>query len=127
MMSETILYLSDQATNGNSVPGALRAAGYEVVSTNSANQAIALLYLLHTVVGVVVSRLTRGQNRVDVVRNLHAIRPEVPIVLLCSNQMMRLPSFVDACVDAGQPLEKLIAAVRRLFLAKRFQLLSAQH
>ena len=41
MTNETILYLSDQATNSNSVLAALKATGCEVVSTNSAAQAIA--------------------------------------------------------------------------------------
>ncbi len=55
MTGETILYLSDRATNSNSVLAALKATGYEVVSTNSATQAIALLYMLRMVVGVVLT------------------------------------------------------------------------
>ena len=118
MTNETILYLSDVATNSNSVLAALKATGCEVVSTNSATQAIALLYVLHTVAGVVLNRRARERNTSDVARSLQAIRPDVPIVLLCGEQIDRLPSCVDACVDAGQPLERLIAAVRRLLTAK---------
>src|ERR1700687_155762 len=55
MTNETILYLSDHATNSNSVLAALKATGYEIVSTNSATQAIALVYVLHTVAGVVLN------------------------------------------------------------------------
>jgi hypothetical protein len=33
---------------------------------------------------------------------------------------------VDACISTGQSLEKVAAAVRRLLVAKRFQLLIAQ-
>ncbi len=126
MTGETILYLFDQATNSKSVLAALQATGYEVVSTNSATQAIALLYILHRVAGVVLNRQARERNTSDVARSLRRIRPDVPIVLLCSDQINRLPSSVDACVDTGQPLEKLTAAVRRLLVAKRFQLLVAQ-
>jgi CheY-like chemotaxis protein len=126
MTGETILYLVDQATNSKSVLAALQATGYEVVSTNSATQAIALLYILHRVAGVVLNRQARERNTSDVARSLRRIRPDVPIVLLCSDQINRLPSSVDACVDTGQPLEKLTAAVRRLLVAKRFQLLVAQ-
>jgi len=127
MTDETILYVSDQTANDNSVLAALKATGYEVVSANSATQAIALLYVLHTVAGVVLNHRARARAKFDVARSLRAIRSGVPIVLLCSEQIKRLPSSVDACVDTGQPLEKLTAAVRRrLLTAKCFQMLIAQ-
>ena len=126
MTDETILYLSDQAANSNSVLAALKAAGYEVVSTNSATQAIALLYVLHRVAGVVLNRRARERAKFDVARSLRAIRSDVPIVLLCGDQINCLPSSVDACVDTRQPLEKLAAAPRRLLAVKRFQVLIPQ-
>jgi len=126
MTNETILYLSDVATNSNSVLAALKATGCEVVSTNSATQAIALLYVLHTVAGVVLNRRAREQNTCDLARSLQAIR-KVPIVLLCNDRIDRLPSCVDACVRTGQPLERLTAAVRRLLAAKGFPVPSAQY
>ena len=126
MTDETILYVSDQTANNNSVLAALKATGYEVVSTNSATQAIALLYVLHTVAGVVLNHRARERAKFDIARSLRAIRSDVPIALLCGDQINRLPSSVDACVDTGQPLEKLAAAVRRLLAAKRFQILIAQ-
>jgi DNA-binding NtrC family response regulator len=125
MTDETILYISDQAASSNPVLAALKATGYEVVSTNSATQAIALLYLLRGVVGVVLNRRAKEQNRVDVARSLRALRPDVPMVVLCTNPSSGLPSYVDACVDAKQPLAKLTAAIRRLLVGKRFQLLTA--
>src|SRR4030088_1865907 len=107
MTDETILYVSDQTANNNSVLAALKAAGYEVVSTNSATQAIALLYVLHTVAGVVLNQRARERAKFDLERSLRAIRSDVPIVLLCRGQATSLPPSVDACVDTGQPLEKL--------------------
>ena len=127
MTDETILYISDQTANNDSALAALKATGYEVVSTSNSTQAIALLYIMHTVAGVVLNRRARQQDRIDVARSVRAIRPDVPIVLLCRGQATSLPPSVDACVDTRQPLEKLTAAVRRLLVAKRFQLLSAQH
>jgi hypothetical protein len=47
MKHETILYISDQATSSDSVIGALENTGYEVVSTNSSTQVIALPYIMH--------------------------------------------------------------------------------
>ena len=66
MTDETILYISDETANSNPVFAALKATGYEVVITNSATQAIALLYILRRVVGVVLNRRAREQNRIDV-------------------------------------------------------------
>jgi len=126
MTDETILYISDQTANSNPVLAALKATGYEVVSTGSTTQAIALLYILHGVAGVVLNRRIREQQTSDLTRSLHAIRSDVPIVLLCSDRTSRLPTYVDACVSIGQSLEKLATAVRRVLLAKRFQLLVAQ-
>jgi CheY-like chemotaxis protein len=127
MTNETILYLSDPRANSNSILAALKATGYEVVSTNSASQAIALLYILHAVAGVVLNRRARERNTSDVARSLQAIRPDVPIVLLCRDQIDRLPSCVDACVDTGQPLERLTSEVQSLLTAKRFPVHSAQY
>jgi CheY-like chemotaxis protein len=126
MTDETILYISDQTANNDSVLAALKATGYEVVNTNNSTQAIALLFLLHSVAGVVLNHLARERAKFDIARSLRAIRSDVPIVLLCRGQATSLPPSVDACVDTRQPLEKLTAAVRRLLVAKRFQLLTAQ-
>jgi DNA-binding NtrC family response regulator len=126
MTDETILYISDQTANSNPVLAALQATGYEVVITNSATQGIALLYILRRVVGIVLNRRAKEQNRVDVAQSLHALRPDVPIVVLCTNPSSGLPSYVNACMDAKQPLAKLTAAVRRLLVGKRFPLLTAQ-
>jgi hypothetical protein len=68
----------------------------------------------------VLNHRARERAKFDIARSLRAIRSDVPIALLCGDQINRLPSSVDACVDTGQPLEKLTAAVRRLLAAKRF-------
>jgi CheY-like chemotaxis protein len=126
MKHETILYLSDQATSSDSVFAALETTGYEVVSTNSSTQAIALLYIMHSVAAVVLHHRAREQTSFDVARSLRAIHPDVPIVLLCRDQIDRLPPCVDACVSTEQPLEKLASAVRSLGTEKRLEVHSAQ-
>jgi len=126
MTDETILYISDQTANNDSALAALKATGYEVVSTNSSSQAIALLFLLHSVAGVVLNHRARERAKFDIARSLRAIRSDIPIVLLCRGEIDCPPSWVDACISAGQSLEKVAAAVRRLLVAKRFQLLIAQ-
>jgi CheY-like chemotaxis protein len=126
MINETILYLSDQAANGNSILAVLKATGNKVVSTNSGPQAIALLYVLRTVAGVVLNRRVREQNTSEVARSLQGIRPDVPIAVQCGEQINHSPSYVDACVDTRQPLERLTAAVRRLVTARGLREFSPQ-
>ena len=85
-----------------------------------------MLFLLHSVAGVVLNHRARERAKFDIARSLRAIRSDIPIVLLCRGEIDCPPSWVDACINAGQSLEKVAAAVRRLLVAKRFQLLIAQ-
>lgn len=78
MKRKTILYVSDQMTSGSAVSDALQAAGYEVVTTSTID-AVALLYILHSIAAVVLR--ARDQAGLDV-RSIRAMCPEVPIVLL---------------------------------------------
>jgi DNA-binding response OmpR family regulator len=95
----TILYVSDQPAGSNFVSGVLKTAGYEVVST-SPTQAIAQLFLMRSVAAVVLNLGAREQTSFDVERSLRAIRPDVPIILLC-DQMNCLPSCVAAYLNNG--------------------------
>ncbi len=126
MTRETILYISELATCSDPLSVALKAAGYEVVSTKSTMQAIALLFILHPVAGVVLYSHEGEQSSCDVAQRLRRIRPDVPIVLLSDGQIDRLPSCVDACLSTRQPLEKLITVVRRLVKSECFSAQSAQ-
>jgi CheY-like chemotaxis protein len=119
MTRETILYVSDQATCSDSVSVALEAAGYEVVSTKSTMQAIALLFILHPVAATVLHSRGGEPTSLDVARSLRAVRPDVPIVLLCRDCIDRLPPCVDACVSAREPLTNLTTVLKSLFTAKQ--------
>jgi CheY-like chemotaxis protein len=122
VLEESILYISEQATGIKSVLAALEATGCEVVDTDSAAQAIALLFIMHSVAVVVLHYRARERTSFDLVRGLRAIRPSVPIILLCREQIGLLPSGVDASgvylYDMGQPREKLTSQVQSLLTAE---------
>jgi CheY-like chemotaxis protein len=118
MERETILYLSDQATSSTAISAALKKMGYEVVSTNCPTQAVALLFIMHSVTGVLLNQRAKEQASFDVERSLRAIRPDVPIVRLCSDRIEPLRSPVEACVSTCQPLEDLTSEVRHLLTAE---------
>ena len=122
MALESILYISDQATSRNSVLAALEDTGCEVVGTDTATQAVALLFIMHSVAVIVLHYRTRERASFDLVQSLRAIRPGVPIILLCREQIGHLPSGVDASgvylYDVGQPREKLTSQVRYLLTAE---------
>jgi DNA-binding NtrC family response regulator len=107
MEHNTILHISDRANSSNSVLAALTETGCEVVSTNSPTEGVALLYVMHSVAAVVLDNRAREQASFDVAQSLREIRPDVPIMLLCGDQIDSLPSCVDACIRTRQPLEKV--------------------
>jgi CheY-like chemotaxis protein len=119
MTRETILYVSNQATCSDSVSFALEATGYEVVRTKTTMQAIALLFILHPVAAAVLHSQDGEQTSLEVARSLRAVRPDVPIVLLCRDCIDRLPPCVDACISSREPLANLTSALKSLVTAKQ--------
>lgn len=119
MTLETILHISDHATCGDPVSDSLEAAGYEVVSTKRTMQAIALLFIFHPVAAVVLDSREGVSTSWDVARSLKAVRPEVPIVVLCRDPIDRLPPGVDACVSTREPLANLASGLKRLLNGKQ--------
>ena len=105
MSIATVLYISDKTVPGDPVTGALRNAGYEVVSADSFSEGVALLFLLRSVAAVVLHDRLGERNGVDVARSLRSIRPEVAIILLSPNQIDSLPPYVDASVSMSQPFD----------------------
>src|SRR5258708_28346620 len=95
MAGDTILYISDQAANSDSVLAALKAAGYEVVSTNSSTQGLALLFFIHSVSAIVLNQRTEEQNSSDLARILRNIRADVPMVLLSRCPIDCFPLAID--------------------------------
>jgi CheY-like chemotaxis protein len=87
MVRETLLYVFDEAFRSNALLAALTATGYETASANSAVQAVALLFILHPIAAVVLDRRASGLSSLEVVRSLKAVCPNVPIVLLCRDQI----------------------------------------
>jgi hypothetical protein len=114
MDRETILYISDQTTCSNAISAALNAAGYEVVTANT-TEAVALLYILHSIAAVVLR--AREQTSLDV-QSIRAMCPDVPIVLWCRGRIDCVPSRVDTYVTTGQSPATLAAVVRRLIAKK---------
>lgn len=89
MEQYTILHISDRANSSNSLLAAFKETGYEVVSTNSPTQGVALLYLMHSVAAVVLDNRVRQQADFDAAQSLRQIRPNVPVVLLCGDEKFR--------------------------------------
>src|SRR4029077_6819421 len=125
MTLDTILYVSDGAPGSDSISTALKAHGDEIVTTDSSTQAVALLFIMRFVAGIVLEHQVGKHTTLDVVRSLRALRPHVPIVLVCRNQVDQTPPCVDACVSTEQPLEALTSEVERLLTSSAFEVQSA--
>src|ERR1700676_3143544 len=95
MEHSTILYISDRANSSNSVLATLKETGCEVVSTNSPTVGVALFYAVQSVAAVVLDNRATEQASFDVAQSLREIHPNVPIMLLCGDQIDSSPSWVD--------------------------------
>jgi hypothetical protein len=104
----------------------LEAAGYEVVSTDSSTQGIALLYIMHSVAAVILQQQGRERTSFRLARSLRAIHPAVPIVLLSGAPIDCLPPCIDACLVTEPSLEKVGFAVKSLLTEESFEVQSAQ-
>jgi DNA-binding NtrC family response regulator len=111
---KTILHVSGRANISNSVLAELKETGCEVVSTNSPTEGVALLYLMHSVAAVLLDNRAREQAGFDLAQSLRKIRPNVPLILLCGDQIDASPSWTDGCVSR----DKLTSAVQHLLTAE---------
>jgi response regulator RpfG family c-di-GMP phosphodiesterase len=118
MAGDTILYISDHGPRSSSILAALEATGYDVVSTDSSTQSVALLFVMHSVSVIVVDQHSIEQPSFDLAHSLRVLRPDVPIVLLCTDRIDHLPAAVDYCVNAWQALENVISDLQSIMAKK---------
>jgi hypothetical protein len=59
MEHKTILQITDGENSSNSVFAKLEEMGYEIVSTDSPVEGVALLYIMHSVAAVVIDTRVR--------------------------------------------------------------------
>lgn len=123
---EAILYIYDHATSSDSVIVELEAEGYEVVSTDSSSQGVALMYIMHSVAAVVLHYQPEDRTWFGCAQSLRAIRPGVPIILLSRDPILCLPPWVDACVGTEQLLEEVASAVHSLLTGEPSEVHSIQ-
>jgi DNA-binding NtrC family response regulator len=110
----TIVYISEKAISTTSVLAALKKTGCEVVSTNSPMVGVALLYAMRSVAAVVLDNRAREKASFDLARSLRQIRPNVPVMLLCGDQIDTSLSSTDSCVNA----DELGSAVQHVLTAE---------
>jgi DNA-binding NtrC family response regulator len=113
MKYDKILHISDPANDSHSLLAALKETGCEVVSTDSPTEGLALFYIMHSVAAVVLDSRAREQAGFDVAQSLRKIRPNVPVILLCDDQIDSSPS-TDGCAAA----DELTPALRHLLEAE---------
>ncbi|HEY1936858.1 MAG TPA: Orn/Lys/Arg decarboxylase N-terminal domain-containing protein [Candidatus Angelobacter sp.] len=109
-----ILYVADGIAASKSVLDAIEATGYDVVSTDSSNQAFALLFIMHSAAAVVLDLQATEHSSFDFARKLRAIQPDVPIVLRCCEHIGPLPLWVGGYLNIGDPLEKLTSILQMI-------------
>jgi DNA-binding NtrC family response regulator len=106
----TILHISDRDDSRHSALAELQEIGCEVVSANSATEGVALLYIMHSVAAVVLDNRAKEQASFDLSQSLRQIRPDVPIMLLCNDQIDNATSCTDGCLST----DKITSALKHL-------------
>ncbi len=102
-----ILHISDRANSRNSVLAAFKETGWEIVSTNSPTEGVALLYIMRSVAAVLLDDRTRGEASFDVAHSLRKLQPNVPIIGVCSDNIDSPLSWTDGCVSTDRLASEL--------------------
>jgi DNA-binding NtrC family response regulator len=113
---KTILYISDGGNNSNSVVAAIKETGCEVVTTNSPTEGVALLYIMGHVDAVVLESRVREHANFNVAQSLRTIRPNVPVILQCADEIDISPLSKESCVRT----DKLPSALEDCLTAESF-------
>src|SRR5689334_13265951 len=103
----TILYISDGANDSNPLLAALKETGCDVVKAASPAQGVALLYVMHTLTAVVLDERLREHASFDVVQSLTKIRPSVPVMLQCDNEIGGPLSSMEGCLSTDKLTSEL--------------------
>lgn len=106
----TILYISDRNDSRHSALADLKEIGCEIVSANSPAEGVALLYIMHSVAAIVLDSRAKERASFDLSQSLRQIRPDVPIMLLCSYQADNASSQTEGCLST----DALISALRHM-------------
>jgi DNA-binding NtrC family response regulator len=103
----TVLYISDDANDSNLL-SALKETGCEVVKATSPAQAVAMLYVMNAVMAVVLDERSSEHASFDLAKSLRRIRPNVPVMLGCSDEIDGSPSSVEpGCVSTDKLTSEL--------------------
>lgn len=116
MPTHTVLYVTDDLSTIKSSERKLEGAGLEIVSTASASDAVALLFVNRRVEAVVLDRQLDPQTTLGLARVLKSLR-DIPVILVSAKSIDPLPKAVDACVclnDVIGELPRLIEAILEL-------------
>ncbi len=98
----TILYIVDRSNGNSSVLATLKETGCEVLSTDSPTQAVALLYIMRQVSAVVLDVQVRKHANFNVAESLRRVRPGVPVILKCCDQIRSSLSLTESCVSTDE-------------------------
>ncbi len=109
-----ILCVIDGGSANNTLPATLHQAGYEVLTTSSAAQATALLFLHRKLEAVVIDQRENCQLAHGLARLMRSLRADVPMLLLARETVEPLPRWFDACLCVGQELSSVLPVLNTL-------------
>lgn len=108
----TILYVPAEEVRDQTASAAIIATGYDVVTTAYASEAVAFLFVMRNVVGVVIDAHLDETPRLKLAQDLRSMRPHVPILLLRCTLLRPKPPWLDVCVMTTHAVGGLTSVLR---------------
>lgn len=134
-MAERILIVDDEESIRRSLSGLLADEGYEIVTAGDGDQALAALRT-DTSPGVVLLDIAMpGRDGLEVLEQLHALRPEMPVVMMSGHGTIETAvratklgayDFIEKPLSADKLLLTLQHALQHAGLARENRVLRAE-
>jgi hypothetical protein len=109
-MRETILLIENPNTGNPSALAGLKAAGYRVI-TAGPTHALAFLFILRCVNGVLIDGGLGEARAIEVAQSLRKLCRQTPIILLSPVPSVNLPPPIDTYINSRLPGPELTISV----------------
>ena len=89
------------------------AAGYDVLTATSGDDGLAL-FRQNSIDLVIADHFLRGRTGAEIAREMKALKPNVPILIVSGRDEPDYLEFADGFVCKGEPPSQLLDAIARL-------------
>ena len=122
MKRHTLMCVDDDPGIRELYEALLGSQGYEVVVAGGGPQALKLFHSKKKKIDAVIADYDMpGMNGAELAAELKRCAPRIPVIMIsgCTPVLEEAPHFVDAAMEKGAPVEKIVDRVEVLLAACR--------